>query len=158
MVKKYRRGFIIKKDILQINGQEAQIEVHKNIYSARFPTYRLEFFKIRGSFPPKYFIGNNKYSMKWPYLITTIKSNDTTFKLKWKRPYYRIYVDGEEIASMMVNTRAYGDVTLACTNLEYQQACKDLALVVSLRNVENKSAQNLYAIYSMLIFAYFFFF
>lgn len=134
------------------------IAINKNIYAANFPDYSLEFFRIRGSFPPKYFIGNTKYSMKWPYLITTIRSNGVTYKLKWKRPYYRIYVEGEEIAQMMVNTRAYGDITLACTNIEYNHICKELALVVSLRNVENKSAKNLYAIYGMLIFAFFFFF
>ncbi len=158
MIKKYRRGFIFKKDMFHVNGHEAQIEIDKNVYSVRFHNYRLEFFKINFRFTQKNFIGKNKYCMKWPYLITTIESNGVIYKLKWKRPYYRVYVDGEEIASMMVNTRAYGDVSMACTNPAYYKQCTELALVVSLRNVENKSTQNLLAIYGMLFFAYQMFF
>lgn len=143
MVKKFRRGFIFKKDILEINGEQSIIETNKQIYSVRFENYRFEFFKIRGSFPSKYFIGNNKYCFKRPYSIKYIESNDVLYKIVKKRPYH-IIMDGDvEVAKFMSNTRNYGDISLACINPKYDRICSELALAISLKKVENQTFINL---------------
>lgn len=142
MIKKYRKGFIFKKDILYIDGQEAVIETDRQVHTARFPTYRLEFFRIRGSFPAKYYIDKNKYCFKRPYSISKIESNGILYQVKWRKPYYRIYVGDQEIASIMVNTRNYGDISLACTDLKYKRICRELALAISLKKVDNQTFIN----------------
>lgn len=152
MVKKFRRGFIFKKDILDINGEQAIIETDKHIYSVRFENSRFEFFKIRGSFPAKYYIGDNKYCFKRPFSIKYIESKDVLYKIAWKRPYY-IIMDGDvEVAKFMINTRNYGDVSLACTNPKYDRISSELALAISLKKVEHQTFINIvWFLFSMYI-------
>lgn len=142
MVKKFRRGFIFKKDILEINGEQSIIETNKQIYSVRFENNRFEFFKIKGSFPAKYYIGKNKYCFKRPYSIKYIESRGTTYKVIWKRPYYVILDGDHEVAKFIVNTRNYGDVSLACVDPKYDRICHELALVISLKKVDNQTFIN----------------
>ncbi len=155
MIKKYRKGLIFKKDILHIDGQEAIIETNRQIYSARFPNYRLEFFKVRGSFPAKYYIDTTKYCFKRPISIGKIESRGVIYKIKWKKPFYRIYVEDKEIAAIMVNTRNYGDISLACVDPKYKQVCREIALAISLKKVDNQTFVNQLTFWALILYIVF---
>lgn len=139
MIRKYRKGLIFKQDFLEIDGHKAEIETSHQIHSAAFSNRRLEFFKVRSSFPASYYVGRNRYTFKHYYSINTIESRGVVYQIKWRKPYYQIWVEDQEIATLLINTRNCGDVSLACTDYHYRQICHELALAISLKKVDNQT-------------------
>lgn len=142
IIKKYRAGNFFKKDYIELNGQQAEIEHHRQIFSTRLANQHIEFFKVKSLLPRKYFIGQHKYRFKGLYFIKHVESKGVTYTIKYTKPYWRVYVDNQEVGCFLFNQRNIGDITMVATNHEYNRELSELAIAISLKLVDNKSTKN----------------